>query len=280
MTAEEKIKLCGIFKVSQTQNIFDYELFKNCVIEPYNLNVYADHLYAYGEFCNRQYNNCISNDAQQEYQKQDDQFDTWVTLCEQIKFVWENKDSFDIFFSEKDRSKKHSIRFNDQLKGNTKILDLLIEDLSEFEKSIDPLTYSRKENIDLAMINQKLKDAAIEKDKVFGVNKGRPTKADMLMNHFVIQELSFLLRTDKYFNESNSYKSVREVKLSNQDYRFIYDFLDFFKILIYEETTNTSKAEDIIEQRYKCPPLANNPGLKFYINEMILRIDNAKKHYK
>lgn len=38
MTAEEKIKLCGIFKVSQTQNIFDYELFKDCVIDRITLN--------------------------------------------------------------------------------------------------------------------------------------------------------------------------------------------------------------------------------------------------
>lgn len=283
MTAEEKIRLCNLFRIFPLKEVFNYNEFLEIVIRPHKMEEYAKYLYVYGEFYFEQTQEINSPQSQESYSKQDKIFEKWVTLCSQLKFILENE-NFDLFFSGKDKTGKKGGIFHDKSNINSKITELLIDDLVKYELSID-LTpnMSLYENMtNLEIIDLKLKEAEKKKFDVFGINIGRPTEASMLISHTCIQELSILLRLDKILLKESNATQIENVKMNDFNYLFIYDFLEFFKILHYEKRHEliTTKKADLIERRYKTPPYQNNPQIEQLITSTIREVNAVIPYLK
>lgn len=279
MTTLEKVMACGILVNYTSRGAFNFQSFIDRVITPFGLEEYAPYLYMYGEYNHFLYLQSNSDEQVQKDKEHDFLIDKWVNLIKQVKFLLENDGDFDMFLSKKNNSKKyHFFTFNNEARVKAKIVDIFLEELSEFEKSIDPINYSPKNEIDIFQVQEKLEDAKNETRKLMGENKGRPTEKNIFANHVNIQSLSYLLRIDRYFSDV-SCNDISEIKLRNNDYKFIFAFLDFFKIFKYDDLPNTTTPINIIKQRYKYPPLKNNPFLSFLMERIEIRIEYLKKHY-
>lgn len=272
-SVETKIKLCGMYRGSIAHDSLDYSKFLKEIIEPNpHVKIYAPLLFIYGTYNNGDRAIFKSKQMQHLLKKQDESFDKWVCLCEQIKFVLETE-SLDFFYAKHDiGSKKPLGLYNIEL-FRRKFLKSLIDDLCLFENSISKINLTHPHDITLDSITERLITAEEEKQRTLGANKGRPTSFPLYQSHQAIQELSFLLRIDKLINMTDDSSTIDDVQLQERDFEFIYNFLEYFNILEFEPTENTSTKSDIIKQRFKNPPLNNHPTLKEYIEVVKSKIN-------
>lgn len=275
---ETKFKLCGLYNGNNSHDKLNYLQFVKEVIQTNpQIEDYAPLLFIYGTNEHDKYLLAISDEAQAKFKIQDENYCMWVQLCEQIKFLLEQK-SCDFFYSQHDHTKKQMFSLYNQKGLQANILKTLIDDLCQFENDIAGNNQAHPNDITLQLINEKLENTKIEKEKVYGVNRGRPTAISVLPSHFLIQGLSSLLRIDKLIKLADGTKTINDIPLTIEDYEFIYDYLSYFDLLGYEPCNNTTTKADLIEQRFKNPPLKNNPGLKDYISIMHKGInENCKK---
>lgn len=103
--------------------------------------------------------------------KQDENFDKWVCLCEQIKFVLDNE-SLDFFYAKHDVGSKMPLGLYNKGLFREKFLNNLIDDLCLFENSISKTNLTKPQNITLDSIEERLTTAKEEKLKTLGTNKG------------------------------------------------------------------------------------------------------------
>ncbi|MFV0329949.1 MAG: hypothetical protein ACK5KL_09055 [Dysgonomonas sp.] len=261
-----KANACGICPdLKRDIDTLDFLHFIKEVIFPYpKMNEYSSILYAYGKYQKEQYDYIQSIKGLEKFEKEDKDYELWMKLCQQIKFFME-KESIDIFYVGKNESKKNKLESFDKSLDET-ILKILIDDLCAFENSLQKDDFTKPSDISLLTINERIENGLKENLKCSGVQRGKPLTSTMLLNHICIQSLSFLLRIDTLFENATKNSSIDEIKMTNTDYRFIYDFLKFFKILDYElNEHNTTMGEDLIKQRFKNPPLKSYP----FLNDML-----------
>lgn len=77
---------------------------------------------------------------------------------------------------------------------------------------------------------------------------------DLLESQTTIRLLSYLVRLDRLFTEI-SYSRLTDVPLTKEDYSFIYRYIDYFDLLAYKKTANTTALEKLIKERLKSFPL-------------------------
>ena len=65
--------------------------------------------------------------------------------------------------------------------------------------------------------------------------------------------MSYLVRLDCLFTDV-SYSRIIDVPLTKEDYLFIYRYIDYFDLLAYKKTANTTTPEKLIRQRLKSFP--------------------------
>ena len=73
---------------------------------------------------------------------------------------------------------------------------------------------------------------------------------DLLESQTTIRLLSYLVRLDRLFTEI-SYSRFTDVPLTKEDYSFIYRYIDYFDLLAYKKTANTTALEKLIKERLK-----------------------------
>lgn len=260
--ARIKANACGICPdLKRDIDTLDFLHFIKEIISPYQkMDKYSSILYAYGKYQKEQYDYIQSIKGLETFEKEDKDYELWIKLCQQIKFFME-KESIDIFYVGKNESKKYKLESFDKSLDET-ILKILIKDLCSFENGLQKKGFTEPSEINLFTINERIENGLKENLKCAGVQRGKPLTSTMLVNHICIQSLSFLLRIDALFENVTENLSIDEIKMTNTDYRFIYDFLKFFGILDYElNEHNTTMREDLIKQRFKNPPLKSYPFL-------------------
>lgn len=254
-----------MYRGSIANDSLDYSKFLKEIIEPNpHLKIYAPLLFIYGTHNNG--DRAIFKSRQMQYllKKQDKDFNKWVCLCKQIKFMIENE-SLDFFYAKHDIGSKILLELHNRELFRERLLNNLIDDLYLFENSISKSSPTQHQDITLDSITERLINSEEEKRKILGTNKGRPTSFFLYQSHQAIQELSFLLRIDKLINMADDSSMIDDIQLQERDFEFIYNFLEYFNILEFEPAENTSTKSDIIKQRFKNPPLNNHSTLKEYI---------------
>ena len=99
-----------------------------------------------------------------------------------------------------------------------------------------------------------------------------------------IQQLSLLIRLHKVLEVQN-YTLIDNVKLHNDDFRFITSFLEYFGISAYIDINNTSSKAKVMKERFENFPTYKNKELanmlkqqKEKINKTILSLKNISEY--
>jgi len=264
-----------MYRGSITHDCLNYSKFTKEIIETnLHLKTYAPLLFIYGTHNNE--DRAIFRSRQMQYllKKQDENFDKWVCLCKQIKFVLDNE-SLDFFYAKHDIGSKMPLGLYNKGLFREKFLNNLIDDLCLFENSISKMNLTKPQDITLDSIEERLTTAKEEKLKILGTNKGRPTSFFLYQSHQAIQELSFLLRIDRLIDMVDDSKTIDDVQLQERDFEFIYNFLEYFNILEFEPTENTSTKSDIIYYIFYIQLLINRAVINIKTDE-ILRAKSEK----
>lgn len=268
LSMKEKAKLCLVeHQLSIPLVQFDYSSFYDTVIFPNEkkVDVYAEVLFEYGCMKHTLYKEAISSETRAKDEVKDVKYLRWKTLCEQL-----------IVLIERSESNNHRIYSTDgEGRNRTKIVDstgvicsieqLIIlhlkQDLCNFQNTHKSAEQSETllEDIDLGYLKDLLELSRQKEEYEIGISKGREMDISMLISHMCIQELSFLLRIDSLINQGQDKTSLHTIKLTNDDFRFIYNFLDFFDLVFYIPTINSNTPENIIKDRFKHFSKANVP---------------------
>mgnify|MGYP007044869026 FL=1 len=117
-----------------------------------------------------------------------------------------------------------------------------------------------------------------------GTKRGFSTPLELLASQTTIRVLSYLVRLDCLFTDV-SYSRIIDVPLTKEDYLFIYRYIDYFDLLAYKKTANTTTPEKLIRQRLKSFPqgkkiLDGLLGLEQKINEIAIYLKEANARLK
>lgn len=264
-TTETKIKLCGLY-IREPQDYVsdkkDYEQFLNSFNIPVFLTEYKLYLYDYGAFQRHLLNRSNSESLKKEFEQQDKAYDTWVKMCQQLEGLLSSTKSNSYYYKYPGESVKNELFFpdvNSKARFQEIMIKCLIEELCLFENARQVDRQTKPEDISIVTIQSRLKEAKKKFYELYGVNRGCPTSMVLLMSQTSIRLLSYLIRIDRFFTDILHLR-ITELPLANDEYSFVYHYLDYFGLLAYEKLdTNTTTPEKLIRERLKSFPKANNP---------------------
>lgn len=269
LSAKEKTNLCLVaHKVSSLSDSFNYETFYSSVVSTYEnkTNCYTETLFKYGCMKHSLYQDAISLETKVKDEENDRLYFKWKSLCVQLIRLIERSDSANQKIFSTDGEGRDRYEIIDSTDEATSIEQIVIfhlkKDLCDFQNKYksDNQDSTTLEEIDLEYLKDALERSKQLEEEVVGISKGRKMDVEMQISHMCIQELSFLLRIDELINCQEKLGSLQNIKLSSDDYRFIYAFLSYFDLLFYTPTPySTNTPENIVKDRFKDFSKANIP---------------------
>lgn len=269
LSLKGKASLCLVeHNISSFPSFFSYESFYNSVISNYESKIggYAEILFKYGCMQYSQYKEATSPKNKAKDEENDKLYLKWKSLCEQLILLIERSNSANqkIFSSDGEGRNRHEIIDSTDTATNIEQIVILHlkKDLCDFQNKYKHENQDKTtiKEIDLEYLKDALERSRKKEEEEVGISKGREMDVEMLISHMCIQELSFLLRIDALINCKEKMISLQEIKLTNDDFRFIYTFLEYFDLLFYTPPTcTTNTPENIIKDRFKHFHKANIP---------------------
>lgn len=255
-TVETKVKLCGLYIREPLDYIFDeedYNLFLRTFDLPESLMEYRKYLYIYGAFTRHQSHKCKTAEMQEKFLQQDRDACKWRKMLEQLEnYLLASKPyTYNILTSE--QLKNGKLHLENEERFQDVVIKFLIEEICAFENARQDGQKTRPEDVNLERIQQQLAAAREEDYKLNGTKRGFLTPLDLLESQTTIRLLSYLVRLDHLFTEI-SYSRLTDVPLTKEDYSFIYRYIDYFDLLAYKKTANTTTPEKLIKERLKSFP--------------------------
>ena len=255
-TVETKVKLCGLYVREPFDYIFDeedYNLFLRAFDLPESLMEYKKYLYIHGAFTRYQSHKCKTAEMQEEFRQQDRDALSWRRMLEQLEKFFLASKPYTYKIQSSKQSKNEKLLLGNEERFQDTVIKFLIEEICAFENARQDGQKTRPEDVNLERIQQQLAVAHEEDYKLNGTKRGFPTPLELLESQTTIRILSYLVRLDRLFTDI-SYSQITDVPLTKEDCLFIYRYIDYFDLLAYKKTTNTTTPEKLIRQRLKSFP--------------------------
>lgn len=256
-----KLILCNVFKSPIQDKRFVYQDFYNNVIKPHSNNVvlldYAMTLYYYGIHCRQFYDSMTSVNMQKSYAEHDVVFEQVVKLRGQVLSILEQMERNELpqLYLTNSQGKNRELVFSvNNLQED--ILELLVNSHKEqlvsfYNKYCEEAKQIEVSHITIEFLNNWVRDSEEEHINEGIGRMGRPLSLEMLVSHRCIQELSLILRIDRLLDDKEIYANLTNISLSSEDYRLIYNLLDYFGLLFYNDAPyKTTQPNDIIKDRF------------------------------
>lgn len=281
-TVESKVKLCGLYVREPFDYIFDekdYNLFLRTFDLPESLMEYRKYLYIYGAFTRHQLHKCKTAEMQEKFLQQDIDARRWRNMLEQLeKFLLASR-PYTYSIRPSKQSKNEKLFLENEERFQDMVIKFLIDEICAFENARQYSRKTRPEDVNLERIQQQLAAAREEDYKLNGTKRGFSTPLELLESQATIRLLSYLVRLDLLFTDI-SHSQITDVPLTKEDCLFIYRYIDYFDLLAYKKTTNTTTPEKLIRQRLKSFPLGKKLldsllGLEQKINEIAIYLKEA-----
>ena len=170
------------------------------------------------------------------------------------------------------------------LEKNVGAVRKVLFNFKAFENARQDGQKTRPEDVNLERIQLQLAAAREIDYELNGTKRGFSTPLELLASQTTIRVLSYLVRLDCLFTDV-SYSRIIDVPLTKEDYLFIYRYIDYFDLLAYKKTANTTTPEKLIRQRLKSFPqgkkiLDGLLGLEQKINEIAIYLKEANARLK
>lgn len=284
---ETKVKLCGLYVREPFDYIFDeedYNLFLRTFDLPESLMEYRKYLYIYGAFIRHQSHKCKTSEMQEEFRQQDRDALCWRRMLEQLEKFFLTSKPYVYKIQSSKQSKNEKLFLGNEERFQDTVIKFLIEEICAFENARQDGQKTRPEDVNLERIQLQLAAAREIDYELNGTKRGFSTPLELLASQTTIRVLSYLVRLDCLFTDV-SYSRIIDVPLTKEDYLFIYRYIDYFDLLAYKKTANTTTPEKLIRQRLKSFPqgkkiLDGLLGLEQKINEIAIYLKEANARLK
>lgn len=290
--ALQKLALCNVMTEPIEDERFDWVFFYNNVIKPHSNNVILSHyamtMYHYGIYSRQLYDSMNTDEMQAIYKEHNKVFLEVVELRTQLVSVLEqieNNEPPQVYLTNSQGKNRELVFSTNHLQED--VLELIVNYLKNsislfYNKYCEKDKQIGVHDISLEFLKEWEKQSDNEYS-VEGVNRmGRPVSPEMLLSQICTQNLCLLLKIDSLLDSKELYAKISDVVISADDYRLIYDFLDFFGILFYETSSSiTTQSDDAIKAR-----ISNFNKSSFFVKdkhkleESILAIDEFSVDYK
>lgn len=286
-TVETKVKLCGLYVREPFDYIFDeedYNLFLRTFDLPESLMEYRKYLYIYGAFIRHQSHKCKTSEMQEEFRQQDRDALCWRRMLEQLEKFFLTSKPYVYKIQSSKQSKNEKLFLGNEERFQDTVIKFLIEEICAFENARQDGQKTRPEDVNLERIQLQLAAAREIDYELNGTKRGFSTPLELLASQTTIRVLSYLVRLDCLFTDV-SYSRIIDVPLTKEDYLFIYRYIDYFDLLAYKKTANTTTPEKLIRQRLKSfsqgkKILDGLLGLEQKINEIAIYLKEANARLK
>lgn len=258
-TTETKVKLCGLYVKEPFDYVFDkkdYDLFLQSFALSESLQEYRFYLYEYGAFAKHQSQKCKTELMQQKFEEKDRDFYTWVKMLEQLEYFLLLPKANTYYYQQSKQSGKKELYLPDRdSKDRLRevMVKFLIEEVCVFENARQKEEKTYPEDVNLERIQLQLKIARQNDYALNGTKRGYSTPLPLIESQVSIRLLSYLLRIDHFIMDM-SYSQITDLPLRKEEYSFIYRFLNYFDLLAYEKSSNTTTPEKLIKERLKSFP--------------------------
>lgn len=274
LTTEDKLSLCGI-NIKHFNTIvdisFSYKQFEALTL------YYSDKLPQIIEYKLSlwKFGICLYSDKIEFEKNQYQTFQYAIDLLEKAKFLIDNQNS-----KIKISNTYHIIQsiFFDDPKYINAILDEIkkeIEELNincfiptnEITDIVDKLSLEEQEELKAQntfsleqrdLVEKKIEQLKYWKEKDGEDKRRKPVKEVV---HMGIHPLAWLLRIDEFFVNRKNCNTIDDIKLSNTMCKFIFAFLNFFKIYNTQDFVESSEPYLNIRNLYRKPPKEAAPLL-------------------
>lgn len=258
-TTETKVKLCGLYVREPFDYVFDkkdYDLFLQLFTLTESLREYQFYLYEYGAFSRHQSQKCKTELMQQKFEEKDRDFYTWVKMLEQLEYFLSLPKANTYYYQQSKQSGKKELYLPDRYskeRFQEVMVKFLIEEVCVFENARQKGEKIYPEDVNLERIQLQLKIARQNDYALNGTKRGYSTPLPLIESQVSIRLLSYLLRIDHFIMDM-SYSQITDLPLRKEEYSFIYRFLNYFDLLAYEKSSNTTTPEKLIKERLKSFP--------------------------